>query len=678
MAKVIPNASPTTFVEGLTVLSDPENAEADVVFVHGLQGDPYLTWTCDVKTHREKPQMNQRQRPQHTPQFLRCFFCSLGVEDDDDSHAQPVSASHETEQQQLTLAVVVIFVVHSLGGIVVKETLRRSEASEEDELKDIMRSTKGIIFMGTPHRGSPGLASLGEAVRRVASVIGRVDSNSTLLRSLGTDSPELELGRESFLVLWRTYDFRVKTFQEAHGISGVNVGPANEKLYYNLSTSQRCTGVLLEALRSAKYALEPTYFIPQVQWLLANGADVNVRNQLGRTALHIAATIDVDSDFVREILLYDPDVNAQDNNGETPLHLTGYWTLRPNDIAELLIAHGAGVRIVDNKGDNVLSYLLRCRTSLLNKSLLLAMSQVLVKAGCPLNSKDRQGQTVLHHLVSRMSDFGAARRDGPLAALYVYLYEAGADPMIEDDAGKTPKDILQEQGVDVDAAGALVLGLDFEHAVEACNRIPARPQARTSRVAFSLRVLSAALTMQSRWDLNRGNRKVIIRVNSQSGKGGAAQIILRNSSLIFLVGYESPPVRWYRSEQTSFKELLSAETTDLFEQTYSTSSAPPAPGETHGTTNIRRVFEGIVAIDGKKYRLQGRGNGPISSLANALKGVGINLDVMDYKEHSINSASTGARLQVKATAYIWCTAASIVKVETKREHHKTPIVANAA
>ncbi|KAI8953377.1 ankyrin repeat-containing domain protein [Xylaria longipes] len=494
MAKVIPNASPTTFVEGLTVLSDPENAEADVVFVHGLQGDPYLTWTCDVKTHREKPQMNQRQRPQHTPQFLRCFFCSLGVEDDDDifwlkdllaeepwsksvriltyGYDSKVTKRYAAANQNNLFAHAkdflyklqrekpsrrpIIFVVHSLGGIVVKETLRRSEASEEDELKDIMRSTKGIIFMGTPHRGSPGLASLGEAVRRVASVIGRVDSNSTLLRSLGTDSPELELGRESFLVLWRTYDFRVKTFQEAHGISGVNVGPANEKLYYNLSTSQRCTGVLLEALRSAKYALEPTYFIPQVQWLLANGADVNVRNQLGRTALHIAATIDVDSDFVREILLYDPDVNAQDNNGETPLHLTGYWTLRPNDIAELLIAHGAGVRIVDNKGDNVLSYLLRCRTSLLNKSLLLAMSQVLVKAGCPLNSKDRQGQTVLHHLVSRMSDFGAARRDGPLAALYVYLYEAGADPMIEDDAGKTPKDILQEQGVDVDAAGALV------------------------------------------------------------------------------------------------------------------------------------------------------------------------------------------------------------------------------
>ena len=131
----------------------------------------------------------------------------------------------------------VIFVAHSLGGLLVKEALRRSESSEEPEFKDIVKSTKGVIFLGTPHRGSPGMADLGETVRSIASTILRLDSNAALLRTLGTDSPELELGRESFTTLWRKYGFRVKTFQEAWGISGINAGPLNNKVVPDTSST---------------------------------------------------------------------------------------------------------------------------------------------------------------------------------------------------------------------------------------------------------------------------------------------------------------------------------------------------------------------------------------------------------------------------------------------------------
>jgi len=141
-----------------------------------------------------------------------------------------------TLQREKPARMPVIFIAHSLGGLLVKEVLRRSEASEELEFKDIVKSTKGIIFLGTPHRGSPGMADLGETVRNIASTVLRVDSNATLLRALGTDSPELELGRESFTALWRIYGFRVKTFQEAWGISGVNVGPLNAKVVPDISS----------------------------------------------------------------------------------------------------------------------------------------------------------------------------------------------------------------------------------------------------------------------------------------------------------------------------------------------------------------------------------------------------------------------------------------------------------
>lgn len=76
------------------------------------------------------------------------------------------------------------------------------------------------MFLGTPHRGSPGFANLGQTLRGIASGLLHVDSNSAILRTLGVDSPELELGLEEFIPLWNKYKFRVKTFQEALPLTG--------------------------------------------------------------------------------------------------------------------------------------------------------------------------------------------------------------------------------------------------------------------------------------------------------------------------------------------------------------------------------------------------------------------------------------------------------------------------
>jgi hypothetical protein len=60
-------------------------------------------------------------------------------------------------------------------------------------------------------------------------VVLRLDTNDKVLRALsGANSPELELGRESFISLWRKYNFKVKTFQESQGMTGLNIGSLNE------------------------------------------------------------------------------------------------------------------------------------------------------------------------------------------------------------------------------------------------------------------------------------------------------------------------------------------------------------------------------------------------------------------------------------------------------------------
>ncbi|KAK0628162.1 pyruvate carboxyltransferase-like protein [Bombardia bombarda] len=166
--------------------------------------------------------------------------------------------------------------------------------------------------------------------------------------------------------------------------------------------------------------------------------------------------------------------------------------------------------------------------------------------------------------------------------------------------------------------------------------------------------------------------QAVIRVNSQSGKGGAAWIIQQHLHLDMPRGLQvafSKVVQRIADERG--RELLPTEITELFQETYflsknprfsivdysitpdrSSSPAPPVPGKTQDTMNLMRVFDGVVAIDGQEHKLRGRGNGPISSLANALRTVGVDLDVQDYKEHAV-----GRGREVKAATYIECTAA---------------------
>ncbi|POR34212.1 2-isopropylmalate synthase, partial [Tolypocladium paradoxum] len=231
--------------------------------------------------------------------------------------------------------------------------------------------------------------------------------------------------------------------------------------------------------------------------------------------------------------------------------------------------------------------------------------------------------------------------------------------------------------------------------VEVCNKIPVHERAPYGgalvvcafsgshqdaiKKGFQLREKENA-AYDDRWqlpylpldpqDIGR-TYEAVIRVNSQSGKGGAAWIILRQLQLDLPRGLQVAFSKVVQRKADGLgRELRAQEITELFQQTYflnenprfsivdysimpdrTTSPAPPAPGKTQDTKHLKRVFEGVVVCDGKEYQLRGRGNGPISSLANALKNIGVNLDVQDYKEHAI-----GKGRDVKAATYIECTA----------------------
>ena len=76
------------------------------------------------------------------------------------------------------------------------------------------------MFLGVPHRGSP-YTSWASILSGLARSSG-FDMNSRNMNALRFDSGELELLREEFVRLWREGPCKVKTFQEALGMVGIN------------------------------------------------------------------------------------------------------------------------------------------------------------------------------------------------------------------------------------------------------------------------------------------------------------------------------------------------------------------------------------------------------------------------------------------------------------------------
>lgn len=122
-----------------------------------------------------------------------------------------------------------ILIAHSLGGIVAKEMLAGSSNSTEHRLRNVVASTTAVVFLGTPHRGSADLAKLGGRARSMISAL-RMKTNPAILDALMLKTKELERAQESFSTVWNRYNFRVKTFQEGLGLTGVNFGPFGKKV----------------------------------------------------------------------------------------------------------------------------------------------------------------------------------------------------------------------------------------------------------------------------------------------------------------------------------------------------------------------------------------------------------------------------------------------------------------
>ena len=245
--------------------------------------------------------------------------------------------------------------------------------------------------------------------------------------------------------------------------------------------------------------------------------------------------------------------------------------------------------------------------------------------------------------------FGNGERTGNvcLVTLGLNLHSQGIDPMIDFS--------------DID---------EIRRTVEYCNQLPVHPRhpyagelvytafsgshqdaIKKGFEAFEAEVAAAGDSpVDHKWDLPYlpidphdvgRSYEAVIRVNSQSGKGGVSYVMKTGHSL------DLP-----RRLQIEFSKVVQAHTDaeggeatpdqiwDIFRRTYLAPGSVELLG--HQTSSVvegKHVLSAEISVDGTAQAIEGTGNGPISAFCAALASVGVDARVLDYAEHALTEGT---------------------------------------
>ena len=146
------------------------NWGVDGVFVHGLWGGVFFTWR-----EREREGQQENFSPcwprdwllteSHTRDHVRllgCDFHSYLSQWGNDCPVQNFKRNLDERSEDMLAGLVragvgrrpVIFVGHSMGGLIIKKMLLLAQSSHDKNIQSLAENTKGVVFYSTPHHGS--------------------------------------------------------------------------------------------------------------------------------------------------------------------------------------------------------------------------------------------------------------------------------------------------------------------------------------------------------------------------------------------------------------------------------------------------------------------------------------------------------------------------------------------
>jgi 2-isopropylmalate synthase len=255
--------------------------------------------------------------------------------------------------------------------------------------------------------------------------------------------------------------------------------------------------------------------------------------------------------------------------------------------------------------------------------------------------------------------FGNGERTGNvcLVTLGLNLFSQGIDPMIDFS--------------DID---------EIRRTVEYCNQLPVHPrhpyagelvytafsgshqdaikkgfealeaEAQAARVPFAEYPWAVPYLPIDPHDVGR-TYEAVIRVNSQSGKGGVAYIMKAEHRLDLPRRLQIEFSRVVQAHtDAEGGEVTAAQMWEIFSAEY-LASGPLAllDHQSSSVVESKHVLTAEISAEGQAQQVEGTGNGPISAFCDALGTIGVRPRVLDYTEHALTEGT-----DAQAAAYVEC------------------------
>jgi pimeloyl-ACP methyl ester carboxylesterase len=188
--------------------TENDKRKADVIFIHGLGGNYKDTWSAKIGEEGDKfywPMELSKVEPDVGVWSINYNASpSLWI-----GTAMPIEDRADNLLKELELVGIgdrpVIFVCHSLGGLVTKQMLMNAASTHRPAFERIVDNTRAVVFLATPSAGS----DFGEFLWRIAGPAARktvqveqLNRNSPALRTLSnwymTNAPVRKIRTELF------------------------------------------------------------------------------------------------------------------------------------------------------------------------------------------------------------------------------------------------------------------------------------------------------------------------------------------------------------------------------------------------------------------------------------------------------------------------------------------------
>ena len=206
-------------------------AYIDIVFVHGLMGNAYNTWLHkETGVHWPSKLLGQDLPDTRILSFgydadvVNIWGRGPASSSRLSNHAESLVGRPVRERERSdTETRKIIFIAHSLGGLVTEQALTHSKNSAETHLNQIERYTCDIVFLGVPHCGAD-LEAWATIGRRMIGVLR--PTNKDIVNVLNQDSEMLQMVENNFHTILRQrtdHAIKIACFYEEQEVTPIGM-----------------------------------------------------------------------------------------------------------------------------------------------------------------------------------------------------------------------------------------------------------------------------------------------------------------------------------------------------------------------------------------------------------------------------------------------------------------------